>query len=86
KAPGRIFQITTEEAKARLDVVSGIFLVSNLPANVLFDSGATMSFVSTKFCVQFDVKPVRLEHNLEVEIADGSTTLVESVFEDCLIS
>ncbi|NHW17444.1 hypothetical protein [Escherichia coli] len=29
--------------------VTGIFLVNNVPASVLFDSGANKSFVSNKF-------------------------------------
>ena len=38
-----------EEADQRPDVVTGTFLVYNMPACVLFDSGATISFVSCTF-------------------------------------
>ncbi|KAI3747580.1 hypothetical protein L6452_10085 [Arctium lappa] len=50
RAPTRAFRMTTEEAKETADVISGTFLVNFLPARVLFDSGATCSFVSDTFC------------------------------------
>ncbi|KAI3702759.1 hypothetical protein L6452_28511 [Arctium lappa] len=52
RAPSRAFWMTTEEAKETIDVVSGTFLVNSLSARVLFDSGATCSFVSNTFCKQ----------------------------------
>ena len=45
KVRGRAFQMTVEEAKAEPDVVTGTFPVNSLPALVLFDTGATKSFV-----------------------------------------
>ncbi|XP_024990650.1 uncharacterized protein LOC112524940 [Cynara cardunculus var. scolymus] len=46
RARARAFQITTEEALKEPDVVAGIFPLNNRPACVLFDSGATNSYVS----------------------------------------
>lgn len=46
---GRVSHITAEEAHAAPDVVLGTFLVNSAPASVLFDSGASHSFVSNKF-------------------------------------
>ncbi|KAJ9558865.1 hypothetical protein OSB04_013479 [Centaurea solstitialis] len=43
---GRAFQLTAEEMEADPDVVAGVVLVSEKPALVLFDTGATWSFVS----------------------------------------
>ncbi|KAJ0460799.1 putative RNA helicase transcription factor interactor and regulator CCHC(Zn) family [Helianthus annuus] len=48
KAKGRMFQITSEEAKSHPNVVSGIFLLNSIPVYVLFDTGATMSFISNE--------------------------------------
>ena len=45
---GRSFQLTVEEAKDATDVVSGIFLVHEIPMKVLFDSGANRSFIATR--------------------------------------
>ncbi|XP_024965953.1 uncharacterized protein LOC112506162 [Cynara cardunculus var. scolymus] len=46
KARARAFQITAEEARNEPDVITGIFFVNSQLARILFDSGATNSFVS----------------------------------------
>lgn len=46
---GRVNHVTAEEAQTAPDVVLGTFLVNSIPASVLFDSGASHSFVSNKF-------------------------------------
>ena len=46
---GRVNHITAEEAQTASDVVVGTFLFNSVPATILFDSGASHSFVSTKF-------------------------------------
>ena len=85
KAKEQVFQITAEEAKEMPDVVSGTFIVNNVPANVLFDSGANRSFVSARFCMHLGCLPRKLDENLEVETADGTMTLVSEVFDGCTI-
>jgi hypothetical protein len=44
--------VTTEEAQHAQDVVLGMFLESAHPATVLFDSGASHSFISSSFVVK----------------------------------
>ena len=46
---GRLTHLTTKDAQKAPDVVYGMFLVHGSKASVLFDSGATCSYVSTKF-------------------------------------
>ncbi|KAJ9557274.1 hypothetical protein OSB04_011888 [Centaurea solstitialis] len=46
----RVFQLTAEEAKEEPDVVTGTFPVNSVPALVLFDSGASKSFVLGIMC------------------------------------
>jgi hypothetical protein len=48
-AKGRLHHINAEEAMEAPDVVLGTFLVNSVPATVLFDSGATHSFVTQDF-------------------------------------
>ena len=45
----RLHHINAEEAEEAPDVVLGTFLVNSVPATVLFDSGATHSFVTQEF-------------------------------------
>ncbi|XP_022007755.1 uncharacterized protein LOC110907029 [Helianthus annuus] len=85
KARGRMFQITSDEAKTHPDVVSGIFLVNSITMNVLFDSGASRSFVSNEllhhpsFMLENKLTPV------EVEVADSKNYLLHDVCRNCKI-
>jgi hypothetical protein len=45
-ARGRVNHVAVEEAQEAPDVVIGIFLVNDTSAVVLFDSGASHSFIS----------------------------------------
>jgi hypothetical protein len=42
---GRVNHVTVEEAQEAIDVVIGIFFINNTSAVVLFDSGASHSFI-----------------------------------------
>jgi hypothetical protein len=48
----KVNHVTTEEAQHAQDVVLGMFLTSSHPATVLFDSGASHSFISSSFVVK----------------------------------
>jgi hypothetical protein len=49
---GKVNHVTTEEAQQAQDVVLGMFFVSSHPAIVLFDLGASHSFISSSFVVK----------------------------------
>ncbi|XP_057522612.1 uncharacterized protein LOC130802622 [Amaranthus tricolor] len=53
----RVYCMTQEEADANPDVVTGNILVLSEPAVVLFDSGATMSFISSSFVNKVGLLP-----------------------------
>jgi hypothetical protein len=55
-ARGRLNHITAEEAAEAPDVVLGTFLVNSIPARVLFDSGASHSFVTEHFVKKGEVR------------------------------
>lgn len=46
---GRLTHLTAEDAQTAPDMVYGMFLVQGTKAYVLFDSGATCSYISSKF-------------------------------------
>ncbi|KAJ9544953.1 hypothetical protein OSB04_024660 [Centaurea solstitialis] len=84
RARARAFQITVDEAREEPDVVMGIFLVNSHPARVLFDSGATYSFVSHTFAQYLNYVPVMLAKPLIVDTANG-TTIADKVYKDCVL-
>ncbi|GJS60559.1 hypothetical protein Tco_0655343 [Tanacetum coccineum] len=52
-------------------IVTGTFLLNNRYASILFDTSADRSFVSTAFISQIIITPTALDHDYNVELADG---------------
>ncbi|XP_042497658.1 uncharacterized protein LOC122076428 [Macadamia integrifolia] len=71
---GRMYALTAEEAEASTEVVAG------LPAYVLFDSGASQSFVFKRSARKLDVPSKTLECKLVVSTPTG---MVEHLKEMC---
>ncbi|XP_021991428.1 uncharacterized protein LOC110888196 [Helianthus annuus] len=85
RAKGRMFQIMTEEAKDHPNVVLGIFLLNLMPTYVLFDIGASRSFVSSELVSHPSFRIERMHVPLEVEIADSKSYLLHEVCRNCEI-
>ena len=64
---GRVNHVTAEEAQEDPDVVLGMFLVNSAPATVLFDSGATHSFVTQEFALKSGMTPTPLNNPMVVQ-------------------
>ncbi|GJQ95939.1 putative reverse transcriptase domain-containing protein [Tanacetum coccineum] len=71
RAPGRVYSLCAEAAVKDNNVVNGTFLINNVYASVLFDTGADRSFVSYAFSKYIDIHPTTLDTNYSVELADG---------------
>jgi hypothetical protein len=56
--------VTVDEAQEAPDVVIGIFSVNSTTAIVLFDSGASHSFISVAYVEKHNIPDVRLVPNL----------------------
>ena len=54
RGQARVFTLTPQDAQASNAVVSGILLVCSLDARVLFDPGASHSFVSLVFASRME--------------------------------
>src|SRR6185312_5139267 len=54
-AQGRVNHVTAESAAEAPNVVIGTFMVNSHPATVLFDTGATHSFISKSFAEQHGI-------------------------------
>ncbi|KAJ9563236.1 hypothetical protein OSB04_008396 [Centaurea solstitialis] len=79
-ARGRAFQMT---ARKLMQLRSRHFFVNSMHALVLFDSGATHSFVSLSFCALWDREAENLGHVLIVDVADGRTVSITDVYRSC---
>ena len=47
----RVFAMTRQEAPAAPDVITGMYSVCNMNAQVLIDPGSTCSFISCEFAL-----------------------------------
>jgi hypothetical protein len=68
---GRVNHLTSEEAQQAQDMVLGMFLASSHPATILFDSGASHSFVSSSFVVKQNLPITSMKHKMLVSSPGG---------------
>ncbi|GJR88432.1 putative reverse transcriptase domain-containing protein [Tanacetum coccineum] len=81
----RVYMMATEEDKVKPDVVTSTILVNSKPARVLYDSGASVSFVSYEFSKNLSIPPNKLPFPLEVEIAGDKVVVVSYVYREVVI-
>jgi hypothetical protein len=63
---GRVNHMTRDEAQQAQDVVLGMFLISLHPATILFDSGASHSFISSSFVAKHSLPIATMNHTMLV--------------------
>nr|GEV67171.1 putative reverse transcriptase domain-containing protein [Tanacetum cinerariifolium] len=83
---GQAYVIRDAEHNQGPNVVTGTFLLNNCYATVLFDSVEDKSFVDIKFSHLIDIKPVKLNSNYEVELADGKVVSTNYVLKGCTLN
>ncbi|XP_071687980.1 uncharacterized protein [Rutidosis leptorrhynchoides] len=81
-AKSRAFVMTAEEAHSDDEVITGMFLVNDLYATILFDTGADKKYVSTEFCALFNEESKALDAKRLVEVANGKVMKVEHVYKN----
>nr|GEZ16336.1 reverse transcriptase domain-containing protein [Tanacetum cinerariifolium] len=76
-APGWVYAVGNAEKRGNAsrdpdsNVVTGMFLLNNRYASILFDTGTDRSFISTAFSSLIDIVPTSLGNSYDVELADG---------------
>ncbi|GAV76375.1 zf-CCHC domain-containing protein/RVP_2 domain-containing protein, partial [Cephalotus follicularis] len=83
RAPARTYAMTAEEVENPNDVVTGTFPICSRSAYVLFDIGATHSFVSLSFARCLSTPSQDLEIGLVVETPSGNTLVADKVYKSC---
>ena len=77
--------MTSGEAQANSDTVTGTMIIFGIPARILFDTGSSRSFVSTIFALLANKELVLLKNKLVVNTPLGEQILRTSVFKGCEI-
>ncbi|XP_075486356.1 uncharacterized protein LOC142525961 [Primulina tabacum] len=85
KPNARVFAITQEEADDANDVVAGTIFVNEMPTYVLFDSGATHSFISKRFTKKLGLTPELLVEPFRVATPTSKTVETHRVHRKCKI-
>ncbi|KAL0554138.1 hypothetical protein IC582_008052 [Cucumis melo] len=75
--------MTQQETKDAPDVITGTILICNVPADVLFDPGATHSFVSSIFLTKLNRMLEPLSEGLAIYTPVGDVLLVNEVLRNC---
>ncbi|GKE78564.1 putative reverse transcriptase domain-containing protein, partial [Tanacetum coccineum] len=83
QAKGRAFNVNAVGALQDPNVVTGTFSLNNHFANVLFNSGADFSFISTNFAPLLNVKPSFVNPEYVIEVADGKKVEIDRIICDC---
>jgi hypothetical protein len=68
---GKVNHMTSDEAQQAQDVVLGMFLTSSHPATILFDSGASHSFISLSFVAKHILPIAIMKHTMLVSSPRG---------------
>nr|GFC18575.1 putative reverse transcriptase domain-containing protein [Tanacetum cinerariifolium] len=61
------------------NVVMGMFLLNNLYASILFDTGADRSFISAAFSSLVNIDPTPLGSSYDVKLADGKIVGIDTI-------
>jgi hypothetical protein len=68
---GRVNHVSVEQAQNDAGVVLGMFFVNSVPATVLFDSGASHSFITDQFVVKYNLPMSSMKNSLIVSTPGG---------------
>ena len=79
----RVYALTCQEAQTSNNVVTGTLLVENLLARVLFDPGATHSFISVDLASKLQNLKKSLSEKLLVSTPLGKILSADNMIENC---
>ncbi|GKD13838.1 putative reverse transcriptase domain-containing protein [Tanacetum coccineum] len=82
----RAYIVCTVRINPNSNVITGMFLLNNHYASILFDTCADRSFVSTVFSSLIDIIPTTLDHGYDVELADDKIIWVNTLIRGCTLN
>ena len=85
RGQGRVFAVNPQEAHASNTAVTGTFLIDKLKARVLFDSGATHSFISPYFANKLARDKTLMKSHLIISTPIGDPIEVRYMYPACVV-
>jgi hypothetical protein len=78
QSKGRVNHMTAKSIAEDADVVYGMFLINFIPASILFDSGASHSFVTKSFVEKHNISYYPLKMKLLIRSPGGEIRATDS--------
>ncbi|GJT95293.1 putative reverse transcriptase domain-containing protein [Tanacetum coccineum] len=85
-ARGQVYALIDGDQNLGPNVVTGMFLLNNRYAKVLFDLRSDKSFMNVNFSHLIDIEPVKVDHSYEVELADGRVVSTNTILKGCALN
>nr|GEW28502.1 reverse transcriptase domain-containing protein [Tanacetum cinerariifolium] len=85
-ATSRAYAVGNAGKNPDSNIVMGTFLLNNCYASILLDTGADRRFVSTAFSSLTNIIPTILDHDYDVELADGKIIRVNTIIQGCTLN
>ncbi|GJR74552.1 putative reverse transcriptase domain-containing protein [Tanacetum coccineum] len=85
-AQGRAYMLKDRNAHQDPNVVTGIFLLNQHLARVLFDSGADKSFVFISLAFMLNIPPITIDTFYNIEMADGNLVSTNTVIQGATLT
>ncbi|GJU85772.1 putative reverse transcriptase domain-containing protein [Tanacetum coccineum] len=86
KTQAKVYAMGNAGVNPDNNVITGTFLLNNRYASILFDTGADRSFVSTAFSSRIVITPTALDHDYNVELADGRIVGLNTIIRGCTLN
>ncbi|GKB88349.1 reverse transcriptase domain-containing protein [Tanacetum coccineum] len=85
-AQGRAYLLRDRNAYQDLNVVTGIFLLNQHLARVLFDSRADKSFVSISPASMLNIPPITIDTFYNIKMADGNLVSINTIIQGATLT
>ncbi|GJY10172.1 putative reverse transcriptase domain-containing protein [Tanacetum coccineum] len=85
-AQGRAYLLRDRNAHQDPNVVTGMFLLNQHLARVLFDSGADRSFISISLASMLNIPSITIDTFYDIEMADGNLVSTNTVIKGCTLT
>ena len=85
RGQGRVFTINPQDVQASNTAVAGMLCVDRVTARVLFDSGATHSFVLPYFASKLVRDKILIKNPLAISTPLGETVEVRYIYPSCVV-
>ncbi|XP_074278678.1 uncharacterized protein LOC141602275 [Silene latifolia] len=83
---GRMYVMNSQEVESSNDVITGNLFLNSTPVNVLFDTGASYSFISELLSKKLKLTPHHQGLRLSIGLPTGEIVKCSTLYKDCVLT